>query len=177
MRGDSVVEPVGWDELGLRAENAALKNGVPPRKWTLASIAAMKKEMRRMGFSYDWATEVTTCLPEYYRWNQWFFLKMFEGGLAFRKKSKGNWCPECQTVLANEQGIGGRCWRHEDTVVELRDLTQWFVRITKYADGLLEGLEGVGEGGDGLRGVRSMASVCRSGWRTIFWRTMGRGQS
>lgn len=101
----------------------------------------MKKQMRRMGLSYDWSTEVTTCLPDYYRWNQWFFLKMFEKGLAYRKKSKVNWCPECCTVLANEQVIGGRCWRHEDTVVELRDLTQWFLRITKYADELLDGLD------------------------------------
>jgi leucyl-tRNA synthetase len=141
MRGYNVLHPMGWDAFGLPAENAALKNGVPPRKWTLGNIVAMKKQMRRMGLSYDWATEVTTCLPDYYRWNQWFFLKMFEKGLAFRKKSKVNWCPECQTVLANEQVIGGRCWRHEDTVVELRDLTQWFLRITKYADELLEGLD------------------------------------
>jgi leucyl-tRNA synthetase len=141
MRGYNVLHPMGWDAFGLPAENAALKNGVPPREWTLANVAAMKKQMRRMGFSYDWATEVTTCLPDYYRWNQWFFLKMFESGLAFRKKSKVNWCPECQTVLANEQVIGGRCWRHEDTVVELQDLTQWFLRITKYADELLEGLD------------------------------------
>ncbi len=141
MRGYNVLHPMGWDAFGLPAENAALKNGVPPREWTLGNIAAMKKQMRRMGFSYDWTTEVTTCLPEYYRWNQWFFLKMFEKGLAFRKKSKVNWCPECQTVLANEQVIGGRCWRHEDTVVELRDLTQWFFKITKYADELLDGLD------------------------------------
>ncbi|MDQ2835491.1 MAG: leucine--tRNA ligase [Acidobacteriota bacterium] len=141
MRGYNVLHPMGWDAFGLPAENAALKNGVPPREWTLGNIAAMKKQMRRMGLSYDWATEVTTCLPDYYRWNQWFFLKMFENGLAYRKKSRVNWCPECQTVLANEQVIGGRCWRHEDTVVEQRDLTQWFLRITKYADELLEGLE------------------------------------
>jgi leucyl-tRNA synthetase len=141
MRGYNVLHPMGWDAFGLPAENAALKNGVPPREWTLGNIVAMKKQMRRMGLSYDWSTEVTTCLPDYYRWNQWFFLKMFEKGLAFRKKSKVNWCPECQTVLANEQVIGGRCWRHEDTVVELRDLTQWFLRITKYADELLEGLD------------------------------------
>jgi len=141
MRGYNVLHPMGWDAFGLPAENAALKNGVPPREWTLGNIVAMKKQMRRMGFSYDWGTEVTTCLPDYYRWNQWFFLKMFERGLAYRKKSKVNWCPECQTVLANEQVIGGRCWRHEDTVVELRDLTQWFLRITKYADELLDGLD------------------------------------
>src|SRR5271163_1621241 len=141
MRGYNVLHPMGWDAFGLPAENAALKNGVPPREWTLSNIAAMKRQMRRMGLSYDWATEVTTCLPDYYRWNQWFFLKMYERGLAYRKKSKVNWCPECQTVLANEQVIGGRCWRHEDTVVELRDLTQWFLRITKYADELLAGLD------------------------------------
>src|SRR6202453_1414894 len=141
MRGYNVLHPMGWDAFGLPAENAALKNGVPPRKWTLGNVAAMKKQMRRMGLSYDWSTEVTTCLPDYYRWNQWFFLKMFEKGLAYRKKSKVNWCPECCTVLANEQVIGGRCWRHEDTVVELRDLTPWFLRITKYGDELLEGLD------------------------------------
>jgi leucyl-tRNA synthetase len=141
MRGYNVLHPMGWDAFGLPAENAALKNGVPPRQWTLANIASMKKQMRRMGLSYDWSTEVATCLPDYYRWNQWFFLKMFEKGLAYRKKSKVNWCPECQTVLANEQVVGGCCWRHEDTVVEQRDLTQWFLRITRYADELLEGLD------------------------------------
>jgi leucyl-tRNA synthetase len=141
MRGYNVLHPMGWDAFGLPAENAALKNGVPPRDWTLGNIAAMKKQFQRLGMGFDWSTEVTTCLPEYYRWNQWFFLKMFEKGLAFRKKSKVNWCPECQTVLANEQVVGGCCWRHEDTVVELRDLTQWFLRITEYADELLEGLD------------------------------------
>ncbi|HVX57359.1 MAG TPA: leucine--tRNA ligase, partial [Candidatus Saccharimonadales bacterium] len=141
MRGYNVLHPMGWDAFGLPAENAALKNNTPPRDWTLANIAAMRKQMRRMGLSYDWATEVTTCLPEYYRWNQWFFLKMYEAGLAYRKKSKVNWCPECQTVLANEQVVDGRCWRHEDTIVEQRDLTQWFLRITKYSDELLDGLD------------------------------------
>ncbi len=146
MRGYNVLHPMGWDAFGLPAENAALKNNTPPREWTLANIAAMREQMRRIGFSYDWATEVTTCLPEYYRWNQWFFLKMYEAGLAYRKKSKVNWCPECQTVLANEQVVQdskgrGVCWRHEETVVEQRDLTQWFLRITKYADELLKGLD------------------------------------
>jgi leucyl-tRNA synthetase len=140
MRGHNVLHPMGWDAFGLPAENAALKNNVPPRQWTLANIAAMKVQMRRLGLSYDWATEVTTCLPDYYRWNQWFFLKMFERGLAYRKKSKVNWCPQCATVLANEQVVQGRCWRHEDTIVEQRDLTQWFLRITKYADELLSEL-------------------------------------
>jgi leucyl-tRNA synthetase len=141
MRGFNVLHPMGWDAFGLPAENAALKNGVPPREWTLANIAAMRRQMRRLGLSYDWATEVTTCLPDYYRWNQWFFLKMFAAGLAYRKKSKVNWCPKCATVLANEQVIQGCCWRHEDTLVEQRDLTQWFFRITKYADELLDGLD------------------------------------
>jgi leucyl-tRNA synthetase len=141
MRGYNVLHPMGWDAFGLPAENAALKNNTPPREWTLANIAAMRKQMQRMGLSYDWATEVTTCLPEYYRWNQWFFLKMFAAGLAYRKKSKVNWCPECATVLANEQVVNGCCWRHEDTIVEQRDLTQWFLRITKYSDELLTGLD------------------------------------
>ncbi len=144
MTGHNVLHPMGWDAFGLPAENAALKNNTPPREWTLGNIAAMRRQMLRLGLSYDWATEVTTCLPEYYRWNQWFFLKMFEQGLAYRKKSKVNWCPKCQTVLANEQVIGGNCWRHEDTLVEQRDLTQWFLRITKYADELLDGLGTMG---------------------------------
>ena len=141
MRGYNVLHPMGWDAFGLPAENAALKNNTPPREWTLANIAAMKRQMQRLGLGYDWATEVTTCLPQYYRWNQWFFLRMYEKGLAYRKKSKVNWCPECATVLANEQVIDGRCWRHEDTLVEQRDLTQWFFRITAYAQELLDGLD------------------------------------
>ena len=141
MRGYNVLHPMGWDAFGLPAENAALKNNTPPREWTLANIAAMKRQMQRLGLGYDWATEVTTCLPDYYRWNQWFFLRMYEKGLVYRKKSKVNWCPECATVLANEQVVDGCCWRHEDTVVEQRDLEQWFLRITAYAQELLDGLE------------------------------------
>ena len=141
MRGYNVLHPMGWDAFGLPAENAALKNNTPPREWTLSNIAAMKRQMQRLGLGYDWATEVTTCLPDYYRWNQWFFLRMYERGLAYRKKSKVNWCPECCTVLANEQVIDGRCWRHEDTLVEQRDLVQWFFRITAYAQELLDGLD------------------------------------
>ena len=141
MRGYNVLHPMGWDAFGLPAENAALKNNTPPREWTLGNIAAMKRQMQRLGFGYDWATEVTTCLPDYYRWNQWFFLRMYEKGLAYRKKSKVNWCPECATVLANEQVIDGCCWRHEDTMVEQRDLEQWFLRITAYAQELLDGLD------------------------------------
>jgi leucyl-tRNA synthetase len=142
MRGYNVLHPMGWDAFGLPAENAAINNKTPPREWTLSNIAAMRQQMRRMGFSYDWAeTEVTTCLPDYYRWNQWFFLKMYERGLAYRKSSKVNWCPQCCTVLANEQVVNGYCWRHEDTLVEQRELEQWFLRITNYADELLDGLD------------------------------------
>jgi leucyl-tRNA synthetase len=141
MRGYNVLHPMGWDAFGLPAENAALKNGVPPRQWTLTNIEQMKVQFRQLGMSFDWSTEVTTCLPDYYRWNQWFFLKMVEAGLAYRKSSKVNWCPKCATVLANEQVVGGCCWRHEDTLVEMRELEQWFLRITKYADELLDGLD------------------------------------
>jgi leucyl-tRNA synthetase len=141
MRGYNVMHPMGWDAFGLPAENAAIKNNVPPREWTLENVAAMKRQFQRLGMGFDWATEVTTCFPEYYRWNQWFFLRMYERGLAYRKKSKVNWCPECCTVLANEQVIDGRCWRHEDTIVEQRDLVQWFLRITAYAQELLDGLD------------------------------------
>jgi leucyl-tRNA synthetase len=140
MRGYNVLHPMGWDAFGLPAENAALKNNTPPRQWTLANIAAMKIQMDRLGLGYDWACEVTTCLPQYYRWNQWFFLRMYEKGLVYRKKSKVNWCPECATVLANEQVVDGCCWRHETTQVDQRDLVQWFFRITAYAQELLDGL-------------------------------------
>jgi leucyl-tRNA synthetase len=141
MNGYNVLHPMGWDSFGLPAENAAISNNTPPREWTLRNIANMKTQMKRLGFAYDWSREVTTCLPEYYRWNQWFFLKLFEKGLAYRKKSRVNWCPKCATVLANEQVVSGRCWRHEDTVVEQRDLEQWFLRITQYADELLRDLD------------------------------------
>ena len=138
MNGYNVLHPMGWDSFGLPAENAAISNNTPPREWTLRNIANMKRQMARLGFAYDWSREVTTCFPEYYRWNQWFFLKLYENGLVYRKKSKVNWCPKCATVLANEQVLGnGCCWRHEDTVVEQRELEQWFVRTTKYAEELL----------------------------------------
>jgi leucyl-tRNA synthetase len=133
---------MGWDSFGLPAENAAISNNTPPREWTLRNIANMKAQMKRLGFAYDWSREVTTCLPDYYRWNQWFFLKLYEQGLVYRKKSKVNWCPKCATVLANEQVLSnGCCWRHEDTLVEQRELEQWFVRTTKYAEELLRDLD------------------------------------
>jgi leucyl-tRNA synthetase len=142
MNGYNVLHPMGWDSFGLPAENAAIQNRTPPRQWTLGNIAKMKAQMNRLGFAYDWSREVTTCLPDYYRWNQWFFLKLYEQGLAYRKNGKVNWCPQCATVLANEQVLSnGCCWRHEDTLVEQRELEQWFLRITKYADELLRDLE------------------------------------
>ncbi len=146
MRGYSVLHPMGWDAFGLPAENAAIKNQRPPREFTLANIAHMKRQHRRFGFSYDWSCEVATCEPDYYRWNQWFFLKMYERGLAYRKRAQVNWCPQCNTVLANEQVVAGCCWRHEETPVEQRALEQWFLKITAYAEQLLEDMRGL-EGG------------------------------
>ena len=144
MNGKNVLHPMGWDSFGLPAENAAISNNTPPREWTLRNIANMKAQMKRLGFAYDWTREVTTCLPDYYRWNQWFFLKFYERGLAYRKKSRVNWCPQCATVLANEQVVNGCCWRHEETLVEQRDLEQWFLRITNYSEELLRDLDKLG---------------------------------
>src|SRR5216110_2169707 len=144
MNGYNVLHPMGWDSFGLPAENAAISANTPPREWTLRNIANMKAQMKRLGFAYDWSREVTTCFPEYYKWNQWFFLKHYEQGLAYRKKSKVNWCPKCATVLANEQVVDGCCWRHEDTRVEQRELEQWFLKITKYSEELLRDLDKLG---------------------------------
>ena len=146
MRGLNVLHPLGWDSFGLPAENAALQHGIHPREWTNRNIAQMKAVCRRFGFSYDWRREISTCEPEYYRWNQWFFLRMYERGLAYRKFSQVNWCPECQTVLANEQVVNGCCWRHESTPVVAKSLEQWFLRITAYEDALLEDMREL-EGG------------------------------
>jgi len=137
MRGFNVLHPMGWDAFGLPAENAAIANRRDPRDWTLQNITAMKRTHARFAFSYDWDCEVSTCEPEYYRWNQWFFLKMLERGIAYRKKALVNWCSKCATVLANEQVVDGCCWRHETTPVEQRALEQWFLKITAYADELL----------------------------------------
>ena len=146
MRGYNVVHPMGWDAFGLPAENAAIQRNIHPREWTLSNVAEFKKVCNRFGFSYDWRREIATCDPEYYKWNQWIFLRMLERDLAYKKKSRVNWCPKCQTVLANEQVIDGKCWRHEDTQVEVRDIEQWFYRITKYTEELLTGLEELGDG-------------------------------
>jgi leucyl-tRNA synthetase len=141
MRGFNVIHPMGWDAFGLPAENAAIKNNTHPRVWTKENIGEFQRTLRRFGFSYDWRREISTCEPEYYRWNQWFFLKMLERGLAYRKKSRVNWCPKCCTVLANEQVVNGNCWRHEDTLVEAREIEQWFLKTTAYADQLLDDLK------------------------------------
>jgi len=146
MRGYNVLHPMGWDAFGLPAENAALKRGLHPRDWTLSNIAHMKAQMQRLGFALDWNREISTCEPDYYRWNQWFFLKMFERGLAYRKEALLNWCPECATVLANEQVVNGCCWRHETTPVEQRAMQQWFLRITAFASELLDDMKQL-EGG------------------------------
>jgi leucyl-tRNA synthetase len=137
MRGFDVLHPMGWDAFGLPAENAAIKHGVHPSEWTYRNIGNMRKQLDRMGLSYDWEREVTTCSPEYYKWNQWFFLKMLEKGLAYRKYSYVNWCPSCATVLANEQVIEEKCWRCDSVVVQ-KKLEQWSFRITQYAEELLQ---------------------------------------
>jgi leucyl-tRNA synthetase len=137
MRGYNVLHPIGWDALGLPAENAAIQRGIHPEKWTRQNIAGMKRQLQRLGFSYPWSREVATCDPTYYRWNQWFFLRMLERGIAYRAKAPVNWCPNCKTVLANEQAEGGECWRCHGRV-EQREMEQWFLRITAYQDELLD---------------------------------------
>src|ERR1700730_619839 len=144
MRGFNVLHPFGWDAFGLPAENAAITSGTHPEKSTLDNIAHMKGQLQRLGISYAWGREIATCLPEYYKFNQWIFLKMFERGIAYRKRSTVNWCPRDETVLANEQVVDGACWRCGTTVVT-RDLEQWFFRITEYADELLQGLEALAD--------------------------------
>ncbi len=141
MRGFNVLYPMGYDAFGLPAENAAIKNGVDPAKWTWDNIAAIRDQQKRVGFSYDWDLEVESCDENYYKWNQWFFLKLLEKGLAYKKKSFVNWCPKCNTVLANEQVVNGKCWRHSDTDVEQKELEQWYFKITDYAEELLNDLE------------------------------------
>ena len=139
MQGFNVLHPMGWDAFGLPAENAAIKNRTHPAKWTYSNIDNMRSQLRRLGYSYDWARELATCRPEYYRWEQMFFLRLLEKGLVYRKNAPQNWCPSCHTVLANEQVIDGCCWRC-DSKVEQKELTQWFMRITAYADELLKDL-------------------------------------
>ena len=140
MQGMNVLQPMGWDAFGLPAEGAAERNGVPPAQWTYDNISAMRDQLKRLGLAYDWRREIATCRPEYYRWEQWLFTRLYRKGLAYRATAPVNWCPKDQTVLANEQVVDGRCWRC-DTLVERREIRQWFLRITAYADELLAGLD------------------------------------
>lgn len=156
MHGYNVLHPIGWDSFGLPAENAAIKHKTPPAKWTKENIANMNRQLRAMGLSYDWDREVTTCLPEYYKWTQWFFLQFYKKGLAYKKGASVNWCPGCQTVLANEQVVEGKCERC-DSVVEKKSLEQWFFKITEYADRLLKDL-------DKLQGWPNKVRVMQENW-------------
>ncbi|HYW93724.1 MAG TPA: leucine--tRNA ligase [Gammaproteobacteria bacterium] len=140
MQGRNVLQPMGWDAFGLPAENAAIANNVPPAQWTRSNIAYMRDQLRRLGFGYDWERELATCDPSYYRWEQWLFTRLLRKDLVYKRAAPVNWCPTDRTVLANEQVIEGRCWRC-DTVVERREIPQWFMRITRYADELLDELE------------------------------------
>ncbi|MHB8255096.1 MAG: leucine--tRNA ligase [Acidiferrobacter sp.] len=139
MEGMNVLQPMGWDAFGLPAENAAIQNGVAPARWTYDNIAYMRDQLKRLGFAYDWSREIATCRPEYYRWEQWLFTRLYRKGLAYRATAPVNWCPNDQTVLANEQVVDGRCWRC-DSLVERREISQWFLRITAYAEELLSDL-------------------------------------
>ena len=152
---------MGWDAFGLPAENAAIASGVHPREYTLGNIGRMKEQLKSLGLLYDWSKELASCDPGYYRWNQWLFLRMWERGLAYRKTAPVNWCPGCRTVLANEQVVDGRCERSGD-LVEIRDLTQWFFRITDYAERLLEGLDALGL-------VRSRQDACSGTGSAAPW--------
>ncbi len=156
MTGKRALNPMGWDAFGLPAENAAIQRGIHPRDWTLANIEVMKQQFRRWGILYDWSKEIASCLPEYYRWNQWLFLRLLEKGIAYKKMAPVNWCPSCRTVLANEQVVDGACERCGTPVIQ-RDLEQWFFRITDYADRLLAGL-------DTLEGWPEKVKIMQRNW-------------
>ena len=172
MNGYNVLHPMGWDSFGLPAENAAIQNNTPPREWTLRNIANMKAQMKRLGFAYDWSREVTTCLPDYYRWNQWFFLKFYERGLAYRKKSKVNWCPNARPCSRTSRSSADAAGATKTLSVEQRELEQWFLRITKYADELLRDL-------DRLAAGRKKSAPCsatglaaaKARWSISIWTT------
>ncbi len=156
MQGKNVLQPMGWDAFGLPAENAAMQKGVHPSDWTYENIAYMKNQLKRLGFGYDWRREIATCDPDYYRWEQWFFLRLLEKGLAYKKTSPVNWCPHDQTVLANEQVIDGCCWRCNTPVVR-KEISQWFLKITAYADELLAEL-------DNLKGWPEQVRTMQANW-------------
>ncbi|MBR2525577.1 leucine--tRNA ligase [bacterium] len=153
-QGYNVLHPMGWDSFGLPAENAAMKHGADPAKWTDENIAYMTKQLKMLGLSYDWEREVATCKPEYYKWTQWLFLQLYKKGLAYKKEAAVNWCDECGTVLANEQVIDGKCWRC-DSVVEKKYLSQWFLKITDYADRLLQDLDKLEGWGDNVKTMQA----------------------
>ena len=132
MQGKNVLHPMGWDAFGLPAENAAIKHKTAPAAWTYSNTDYMRQQLKALGFGFDWSREVTTCKPDYYKWEQWFFTRLYEKGLAYKKVAAVNWCPHDATVLANEQVIEGRCWRC-DTLVERKEIPQWFIKITDYA--------------------------------------------
>lgn len=136
MNGYNVLHPMGYDAFGMPAENAAIKHNIPPAEWTYSNIANMTRQQKALGLSYDWDREVATCHEKYYKWTQWIFELLYKRGLAYRKEAKVNWCEKCNTVLANEQVIEGKCWRCDTPVVK-KDLKQWFFKITDYADRLL----------------------------------------
>lgn len=156
MNGFNVLHPMGWDSFGLPAENAAIQHGANPKTWTLENIAYMKQQLKSLGLMIDWDREIATCLPDYYKWNQWFFIKMYEKGLAYKKEAAVNWCNKCATVLANEQVEDGKCWRC-DEIVEKKYLSQWFLKITQYADELLQDI-------DKLEGWPDSVKVMQKNW-------------
>jgi leucyl-tRNA synthetase len=173
MSGYNVLHPMGWDAFGMPAENAAIKNNSRPDRWTFENIDAMRAQLKRMGFGYDWRREIASCTPEYYRWNQWFFIEMWKRGLLYRKNATVNWCVKCNTSLANEQAEGGFCWRHEDTPVEQRELEQWFIRVTDYADQLLDDLDTL-EGGWPERVITMQRNwIGRSRGAEVDWEIAG----
>ena len=156
MQGKNVMQPIGWDAFGLPAENAAIKNATAPAKWTYENIAYMKNQLQRLGFGYDWSRELATCKPDYYRWEQWFFTRLYDKGLVYKKTSSVNWCPNDETVLANEQVVDNCCWRC-DTPIEQKEIPQWFIKTTAYADELLSAI-------DGLDGWPEMVKTLQRNW-------------
>lgn len=156
MQGYNVLHPMGWDAFGMPAENAAIKNGIHPSKWTWDNIANMRRQQQEIGLSYDWEREVATCHPDYYKWTQWLFLLFYDMGLAYKKKAAVNWCDDCNTVLANEQVVEGRCWRCDSVVIK-KELEQWFLKITQYADRLLADL-------DELKGWPDRVKTMQENW-------------
>ncbi len=172
MQGFNVLYPMGYDAFGLPAENAAIKNKINPKKWTEDNMDLMKSQQKLLGLSYDWDRELATCYPEYYQWNQWIFLKMLEKGLAYKKKASANWCPSCQTVLANEQVVDGTCWRCHSNV-EHKELEQWFLKITAYADQLLDDLDKLGNWPERVK-IMQRNWIGRSAGCNVSWKVEGK---